>query len=117
MIIGLCFLMIATSLGLCSSGRNLYLTGTTMAIAIVNKWCKTNKGTITGAILAANGIGGAIAVQIISPIIFQEGNPFGYRTSYHMVSIVFSVVLLLIISIVFIWQFSVCFSQAWHFRD
>lgn len=177
-IIGLSFLMVATSLGLCSSGRNLYLTaitdalsiprgafsitntlrfftttvvnlffgklvyrfgtkklicagficlicfalinsfatnlfvfyigslflgtgiswtGTTMASAIVNKWCKTNKGTITGAILAANGIGGAIAVQIISPIIFQEGNPFGYRTSYHMVSIVLTVVLLLII--------------------
>ncbi len=177
-IIGLCFLMVATSLGLCSSGRSLYLTaitdalhiprgafsitntlrffttsivnlffgklvyrfgtkklicagficlicfalinsyatnlfvfylgslflgtglswtGTTMTSAIVNKWCKTNKGTVTGAILAANGIGGAIAVQILSPIIFQEGNPFGYRTSYQMVSIVLVVVLLLVI--------------------
>lgn len=177
-IMGLCFLMVATSLGLCSSGRNLYLTaitdalniprgafsvtntlrfftttvvnlffgrlvyrfgtkklicagficlicfalinsfasnlfvfyigslflgtglswtGTTMTSAIVHKWCKTNKGTATGAILAANGIGGAIAVQIISPIIFQEGNPFGYRTSYRLVSVVLVVVLLLII--------------------
>ncbi len=177
-IVGLCFLMVATSLGLCSSGRNLYLTaitdalhiprgafsltntlrfftttvvnlffgklvcrfgtkklicagfvclicfalinsfatnlfvfylgslflgtglswtGTTMTSAIVHKWCKSNKGTVTGAILAANGIGGAIAVQIISPIIFQEGNPFGYRTSYHMVSIVLVVMLLLIV--------------------
>lgn len=177
-IIGLSILMIATSLGLCSSGRNLYLTaitdalniprsafsitdtvrfftttvvnlffgkliyrfgtkklicagficlicfalinsfatglfafyigsvffgvgiswtGTTMASAIVNRWCKTNKGTVTGAVLAANGIGGAIAVQIISPIIFQEGNPFGYRTSYHLVSLVLAIVLLLII--------------------
>jgi len=177
-IIGLSFLMVATSLGLCSSGRNLYLTaitdalhiprgafsitntlrfltttvvnlffgklvyrfgtkklicagficlicfaiinsfatnlfvfyigslflgtgiswtGTTMASAIVNKWCKSNKGTITGTVLAANGIGGAIAVQIITPIIFQEGNPFGYRTSYRMVSIVLAVVLVLII--------------------
>ena len=176
-IIGLSFLMIATSLGLCSSGRNLYLTaitdalsiprgafsltntirfftttivnlffgklvshfgtkkliclgfvclicfalinafanslyvfyvgslflgtglsftGTTMASAIVNRWCKTNKGTITGAVLAANGIGGAIAVQIISPIIFQEGNPFGYRTSYKLVACVLTVVLALI---------------------
>ena len=68
-----------------------------MASAIVNKWCKSNKGTVTGAILAANGIGGAIAVQIISPIIFQEGNPFGYRTSYQMVAIVLAVVLTLII--------------------
>lgn len=177
-IIGLSFLMVATSLGLCSSGRNLYLTaitdaldiprgafsitntlrfltttvvnlffgklvyrfgtkklicagflclicfalinsfatnlfefyigslflgtgiswtGTTMASAIVNRWCKSNKGTITGIVLAANGIGGAIAVQIISPIIFEEGNPFGYRTSYHLVATVLSVVLVLII--------------------
>ena len=177
-IIGLSFLIVATSLGLCSSGRNLYLTaitdalniprsafsitntlrfftttivnlffgkliyrfgtkklicagficlicfalinsfatnlfvfylgslflgigiswtGTTMASAIVNRWCKTNKGTVTGAILAANGIGGAVAVQIISPILFQEGNPFGYRTSYHIVSGVLAIVLLLVI--------------------
>lgn len=177
-IVGISFLMVATSLGLCSSGRNLYLTaitdalkiprgafsltntirfftttivnlffgklvyrfgtkklicagftcliffaiinsfatnlytfflgslflgtgvswtGTPMASAIVNKWCKSNKGTITGAILAANGIGGAIAIQIITPIIFQENNPFGYRSSYQMVAIVLAVVLLLII--------------------
>ena len=78
-------------------GTGISWTGTTMASAVVNKWCKTNKGTITGIILSANGIGGAIAVQIISPIIFQEGNPFGYRTSYRMVSVVLAVVLLLII--------------------
>ena len=33
-IIGLSFLMIATSLGLCSSGRNLYLTAITEALDI-----------------------------------------------------------------------------------
>ncbi len=177
-IIGLCFLIVAVSLGLCSSGRNLYLTaitdaldiprgafsltntirfftttvfnlffgklvyrfgtkklvcagficlisfalinsvannlfvfylgsiflgigiswtGTTIMSAVVNKWCKSNKGTVTGAILAANGIGGAIAVQIISPIIFAEGKPFGYRTSYLLVAIVLAVVLALVV--------------------
>ncbi|MBE6689143.1 MAG: MFS transporter [Ruminococcaceae bacterium] len=177
-IIGLSFVIVATSLGLCSSGRNLYLTAitdalniprgafsltntirfftttavnlffgklvyrfgikkllcagfislicfalinafasnlfvfyigslflgigiswtsTTMTSTIVNKWCKTNKGTVTGAILSANGIGGAIAVQVITPIIFEEGKPFGYRTSYLMVVGVLAVVLLLVI--------------------
>ena len=176
--IGLCFLMVATSLGLCSRGRNLYLTAitdalkiprgafsvtntirfitttvvnlffgklvykygtkklicagficlicfalinsfasnlfifyigsiflgtglswtsTTMISAVVKKWCTKNKGTVTGGILAANGIGGAIAVQIISPIIFQEGNPFGYRTSYRLVAVVLAIVLTLVI--------------------
>lgn len=78
-------------------GVGISWTGTTMASAIVNRWCKTNKGTITGAILAANGIGGAIAVQIITPIIFEEGNPFGYRTSYRMVAAVLAVMLVLVI--------------------
>lgn len=176
--VGLCFIMVAVSLGLCSSGRNLYLTAitdalniprgafslntsiryivttvanlyfgtlvykfgtkklicagficlmafalinsyasslylfyigsvflglglawttTTMTSAIVNRWCPSNKGTITGAILAANGIGGAVAVQIISPIIFEEGNPFGYRNSYHLVFWVLVIVFLLML--------------------
>ena len=84
-------------LGSICLGIGISWTGTTMASAIVNKWCKSNKGTITGAILAANGIGGAIAVQIITPIIFQEDNPFGYRSSYHMVATVLTVVLALIV--------------------
>ena len=177
-IVGICFLMVATSMGLCSSGRSLYLTaitdalsiprgafsltntirfgtstvvnlffaklvskfgtkklicfgfislicfalinviaetvyifyigslflgvgiswtGTTMVSAIVNRWCKSNKGTVTGIILAANGIGGAIAVQIISPIIFQKENPFGYRDSYLLVASILAVMLLLIL--------------------
>ncbi len=78
-------------------GIGISWTTTTMTSAVVNKWCKSNKGTVTGAILAANGIGGAIAVQIISPIIFAEGKPFGYRTSYHLVTAVLAVMLLLII--------------------
>ena len=32
-------------------------TTTTMVGCVVNRWCKENKGTIMGAILAANGLG------------------------------------------------------------
>lgn len=177
-IIGLCFLMVSVTLGLCSSGRTLYLTAitdalglprgafslnntfryvtvtvlnlfygplvkrfgtkklivagflcliafalinsvattligfyiagillgvglswttTTMVSSILNKWCTKNKSTVTGAVLAANGIGGAIAVQILSPIIFEEGKPFGYRTSYQLVAIVLAVVLVIML--------------------
>lgn len=78
-------------------GIGLSWTGTTMVSSIVNKWCKKNKGTVTGAVLAANGIGGAIAVQILSPIIFEEGNPFGYRTSYKLVALILAIVLVLMI--------------------
>ncbi len=78
-------------------GIGLSWTTTTMVSMIVNRWCKENKATITGAILAANGLGGAIAVQILSPIIFMEGNPFGYRISYRLVACVLVVVFVLIL--------------------
>jgi len=78
-------------------GVGLSWTSTTMMSAVINKWCKQNKATVTGAVLAANGIGSAVAVQILSPIIFQEGNPFGYRTSYHYVAIILAAVLLLVL--------------------
>lgn len=55
-------------------------TGTTMIGCVVNKWCKENRGTIMGAVLAANGIGGAIAIQLLSPIIEAGGD--SYRNAY-----------------------------------
>jgi len=78
-------------------GLGLSWTSTTMVSTIVNKWCAKNKGTVTGVILSANGIGGAIAVQILTPIIFQENNPFGYRTSYLLVTLILLIVMLLVI--------------------
>ncbi len=78
-------------------GVGLSWTGTTMVSTIINRWCKKNKATFTGAVLAANGIGGAVAVQILSPIIFMEGNPFGYRTSYQLVALLLAIALLLIL--------------------
>ena len=55
-------------------------TGTTMIGCVVNKWSKENRGTIMGAVLAANGIGGAIAIQLLSPIIEAGGD--SYRNAY-----------------------------------
>lgn len=78
-------------------GIGLSWTGTSMVSVVINRWVKKNKGTVTGAILAANGLGGAVSVQILSPIIFEEGNPFGYRNSYRLVAIILAVVLLLIL--------------------
>ncbi len=78
-------------------GVGLCWTGTTMASTVVNLWCTKNKGTFTGAVLAANGVGGAIAIQVLSPIIFEKGNPFGYQNSYHLVCVFLAIVLALII--------------------
>lgn len=77
-------------------GAGLSWTTTTMVGAVVNKWCQKNKGTIMGFILASNGVGAAIAIQILTPIIYDKGNPFGYRTSYKMVAVILLVIAVLI---------------------
>lgn len=74
--------------GGCFLGIGLAWTTTTMVGCVVNKWCKESKGTIMGAILAANGLGGALATQIVSPVIYQEGNTYGYKTAYFLIAMV-----------------------------
>ncbi len=75
-------------------GIGLSWTTTTMVGTIVNKWCKENKGTIMGAVLAANGLGGALAIQVVTPVI--EADVFGYRNAYRMVAIILAVVCALV---------------------
>ena len=55
-------------------------TGTTMVGYVIGKWCRESRGTIMGAVLAANGIGGAIAIQLLAPIIESGGQH--YRNAY-----------------------------------
>ena len=45
---------------------------TSMVGYVINTWCPGKNGTIMGAVLAANGLGGALATQIVSPIIAGE---------------------------------------------
>jgi len=73
-------------------GMGLSWTTTTMVGAVVNKWCKESKGTIMGAVLAANGLGGALATQIVSPIIYNESNAFGYRNAYRLTALILFIV-------------------------
>ena len=75
-------------------------TSTTMVGCVVNKWCKENKGTIMGVVLAVNGLGGALATQIISPIIYQEGNPFGYRSAYRLIALIVLITGIIVVSLI-----------------
>jgi len=76
-------------------GMGFTFTTTTMVGFIVNKWCKRNKGTIMGAVLAANGLGGALSAQVVSPII--ETGVYGYRTAYFVIAGIFLVVGLIVV--------------------
>lgn len=73
-------------------GLGLSWTTTTMVGSVINKWFTENRGTIMGAVLAANGIGAAISVQIVSPIIYQEGITDGYKDAYRLVALILLVV-------------------------
>ena len=73
-------------------GLGLGFCTTTMISFVIRRWCKENTGKILGFVLAANGIGSAAATQVVSPIIYQEGNPFGYRNAYWLMAIVLVVV-------------------------
>ena len=76
-------------------GAGLSWTTTTMVGYVVNKWAKENKGTIMGAVLAANGVGGAIAMNIVSPII--ESKAEGYKLAYLLIAAILLVVGTLIV--------------------
>ena len=75
-------------IGGCFLGIGLSWTTTTMVGFVINKWCKEHRGTIMGLVLAANGIGGAVVTQIISPIIYNEANVFGYRDAYRLTALI-----------------------------
>lgn len=62
-------------------GMGMVMVGSTMAGTIVRRWFHKDVGRYTGLVMSANGIGGAIAAQIISPII-NNGETFGYRKAY-----------------------------------
>ena len=75
-------------------GVGLSWTTTTMVGYIVGKWCKKNRGTVMGFILASNGLGGAFAIAILSSII-GDGigiSAFGYRTAYWIIVVILAVV-------------------------
>ena len=78
-------------------GLGLAWTTTTMIGYVVGKWCKKNRGTVMGFILASNGLGGAFAISILSPIIGDGtgASAFGYRTAYWIIVAILGVVGLL----------------------
>lgn len=76
-------------------GFGIVFSGGTMASTFVRKWFDKDIGKITGIVMSANGIGGAVAAQIISPLI-NNGETFGYRKAY-LLSFVLSFVISCII--------------------
>ena len=76
-------------------GLGIVFVGGTMASTIIRRWFDKDLGKYTGIVMSANGIGGAVAAQVITPLI-HNGEKFGYRKAYWLSAIVaisFSVVI------------------------
>lgn len=67
-------------------GIGLAWSTTSLVSIIVEKWFTSNKGTIMGFILASNGLGGAVASQIVSRLIYSSSD--GWRSSYWVCAII-----------------------------
>ena len=74
-------------------GVGVTFTSTTMTSSVIRRWFDKDIGKYTGIVFAANGVGGALAAQIVDPIINNEngyhlfGHHFqGYQSSYLLVA-------------------------------
>ena len=67
-------------------GAGFALSTNTMASCIIRRWFEKDIGKYTGLVFSANGIGSAVVVNLITPMINREGDPFGYRDSYLLIA-------------------------------
>lgn len=67
-------------------GLGLAWTTTSLVGFVVGNWFTSKKGTIMGIILASNGLMGAGAIQLLSPMIYAPNE--GWRTSYRVCAVV-----------------------------
>lgn len=86
-------------------GVGLAWTTTTIVGVLVERWFSGNTGTITGIILAANGIGGFLSENVTNRIIFgadlsldiSQGR---WRQAYWFVAILFAVVGVIVVLLI-----------------
>ncbi len=86
-------------LGGCFLGLGLSWTTTTMVGHVVNAWWPERRGTVMGVILAANGLGGALAAQIVSPMIYRDGDLYGYRAAYRLTALILAACAVLVLAV------------------
>ena len=82
----------------CCLGLGTAFCATTMVSYLINMWFPEKRGTISGAVLCANGLGGALAAQIINPLI--DSGDFGYRKAYGVALIIALIAGIVVVSLV-----------------
>ena len=74
-------------------GAGFSWTTTSMVGSIIRRRAVKNVGTVMGIVLAANGFGGTIATNLLTPIISSD--VFGYKKAYVLIAILIGVIFLL----------------------
>ena len=80
-------------------GVGLSWTTTTIVGAVIGKWFREKKGTIMGAILAANGLGAMLAIQVMTPIIHDSTTKSGYQNAYRLTALILLIVGVLVVAL------------------
>ena len=79
-------------------GVGLSWSSTTMVGYVIGNWFKENRGTVMGFVLAGNGVGGALATQIVTPMIHDANfGGFGYRNAYRLMALILAVIVVLVL--------------------
>ncbi|MBO4298242.1 MAG: MFS transporter [Clostridia bacterium] len=81
-------------------GLGISWMGTAMIGHVIGAWFQENRGTVMGIALACNGLGTAVMTQIVSPIIYREGDAFGYRKAYLLTAAMLAVAAVIILSLI-----------------
>ena len=77
-------------------GIGIVFAGGSIAGTIIRRWFHQNVGRYTGIVMSANGMGGAAAAQIVSPLI-NNGEVFGYRKAYLLSAVIAFAISIIII--------------------
>ncbi len=75
-------------------GGGLSFMGNSMASYIIKRRVKKNTGTVLGFVMAANGIGGTVSIQLISYCIDETKG--GYKTAYLAVAAILALVAVIV---------------------
>ena len=81
-------------------GLGLSWMGTAMIGHVIGAWFQENRGAAMGIALAANGLGTAVITQIVSPIIYREDDPFGYRKAYLLTALLLAIAAVVILAFI-----------------
>ncbi len=105
------FTFVVTAFVLYSTANKVwmfYVAGTVFGIGLslgfgaiisilLKQWVNKGLGTVMGVVYSCSGLGAAVGVQVMSPILFQENNPLGFRDAYRLCALIVLVAAVLVV--------------------